>query len=743
MKNYDTKAISHIIAEESGLFEWKNNYLKPLKDSDFVQRLGHNKSHNGQAFITPANKPDQPAIVIGGTKHNLSELASALHVDLESYNKNNKSKRTGQQKIKKHFDIIPLSNVDEQYFKYFKEHSILDPKVFLSQFKISFCKVNFEEYKNNYAFVLDLGEDNYKYFILDHNFNVVNKLNNPGSKATIFPEYEQDNKKDLFIVEGFADCLKLRQLGYNAFTSSIGVNTTPNLAKRLFKSEKRQVFICLDKDDASKEYIEKTRREFVKQGHKKVHVIDLPFDGDDKSFKDVCDYFKENSPSDFAKLVNTSSRVVKKLLPKKLEGVSGELQNIVEDLGYQFRKNLITGRIEVKNPLYGVDDYICLEEEDFSTIFTLCGQFGNYSKDRVDSLLSYLAKFNSEDPFKSYLESLSDQYEELEKGSEIFLLSETLLPKYDFDTKTDPDSRPKRGAIKCRIHEELKRWLVATVACMLGEDKNETVFVLKGGQGIGKTRWFERLLKNTPLESYFHSTRNLNPDNKDNSLWLATKAIINFDELSALSKGEVNALKSTISESKVSQRGAYKRYEATLHRHASFCGSTNDDTFLKDSTGNRRWCIIDVDGIEKNFDIDYNKLWAEAFHFYRSGYRYWLNEEETKARNEVNQDYQVENISEEYVISSIIRPEDANDTEILTTTEIAERIYKEKVEEGVRVLFNDMFVRGIGKVLAKSYRKCYKRVNGQSRRGWEVQFKLKAEKEPSTPNYSEALNQLK
>ena len=77
-----TKPISFLIAERSGLFEWRYDYLRPLPNSGIAEYFNHTKCHNYQSYVLMANKPDSIALIVGGSKYTLSELATCLKVDL-------------------------------------------------------------------------------------------------------------------------------------------------------------------------------------------------------------------------------------------------------------------------------------------------------------------------------------------------------------------------------------------------------------------------------------------------------------------------------------------------------------------------------------------------------------------------------------------------------------------------------------------------------------------------------------
>ena len=99
-----------------------------------------------------------------------------------------------------------------------------------------------------------------------------------------------------------------------------------------------------------------------------------------------------------------------------------------------------------------------------------------------------------------------------------------------------------------------------------------------------------------------------------------------WQELSATKKAEVEAIKLFISKQEDIYRVAYGRRVSKFPRQCVFFGTTNDQEFLRDKTGNRRFWPVDV-GVEERkkslwkdlnqFEID--QIWAEAVQIWRDG----------------------------------------------------------------------------------------------------------------------------
>lgn len=113
--------------------------------------------------------------------------------------------------------------------------------------------------------------------------------------------------------------------------------------------------------------------------------------------------------------------------------------------------------------------------------------------------------------------------------------------------------------------------------------------------------------------------------------------VIEIAELSGLKKAEVEAIKHFISKKEDMFRPAYGRVVETYKRQCVFFGTTNNNNFLRDSTGNRRFMPIDVrpEFITKSVrddltDYEVDQLWAEAYKKWQEGELLYLNDEEEK-----------------------------------------------------------------------------------------------------------------
>jgi hypothetical protein len=373
------------------------------------------------------------------------------------------------------------------------------------------------------------------------------------------------------------------------------------------------------------------------------------------------------------------------------------IESVLAEKKYCFQYNVVTGRLEFSRD---GSEFRALESRDFSTIFCLVRQYEGLAKTPENVLKNFLeSEFGSapSNPVKDYFLGL--QWDQKSRLSELVKI---LKPK---DEK--------------RAVSQISRWLVGLVSCALEEIVHENCLVLTGPQGVGKSRWLNNLLLKTSLNKYLLVTRNLNPDDKDSQMALTEKVLINLDELAALSRHEIESIKEIFSKPVVTYRRPYGHYMKDFPRRASFCGTTNNDRFLTDQTGNRRWQVIecphsmDIESMEK---LDYNQLWAEVMVMKKVGIRPWLNASEIEETNKENSFFEVKTMEEELIERHCLSSErSSEDSQPLSATEIASFLAeKEKLQ------MNNCLVRGVGVALSKlGYSKTRKR-NGSK---WTITLK--------------------
>ena len=218
-------------------------------------------------------------------------------------------------------------------------------------------------------------------------------------------------------------------------------------------------------------------------------------------------------------------------------------------------------------------------------------------------------------------------------------------------------------------------WLRSTVAHWLQMDilhGNESVPVLIGAKGCGKTTFLRRLLP-ANLRQYYLD--HLNLSNKfDKEMALTNNLLVNLDELDAIRPSQHASLKQTLSKSKVNGRPIYGASQEDRPRYASFVATTNNPHPLTDATGSRRYiCLTIPQGkfIDNAGNIDYEQLYAQVLHELRVDKApYWFNNDEVARIQQLNQNYQEKKDLTEMISSCFRKPKSDEDVKPISSTRV-------------------------------------------------------------------------
>lgn len=184
--------------------------------------------------------------------------------------------------------------------------------------------------------------------------------------------------------------------------------------------------------------------------------------------------------------------------------------------------------------------------------------------------------------------------------------------------------------------EAIRKTMVAAVSRIFHPGiKYDLVLTLVGAQGTGKSTLVKKLGK------LWFSDTFLTVTGKDAFEQLQGAWLIEMAELSGLRKAEVESIKHFISKQEDTFRPAYARATETFKRQCVFIGTTNNKTFLRDPSGNRRFMPVDIDtriAPKSIFDMEeetVDQLWAEAVEMYQDGEKLYLSAEgESQARGQ-------------------------------------------------------------------------------------------------------------
>lgn len=140
--------------------------------------------------------------------------------------------------------------------------------------------------------------------------------------------------------------------------------------------------------------------------------------------------------------------------------------------------------------------------------------------------------------------------------------------------------------------------------------KFDEMVVLEGKQGGGKSTALSILATS---DNWFTDELPLGAPGKEIIEATEGKWIVEAAELVGVTKKTSEQMKSMLSRTYDKGRMSYGRFSDQRARQFVICGTTNDDKYLKDKTGNRRfWPVVCGNINLKSLRADRDQIWAEA-----------------------------------------------------------------------------------------------------------------------------------
>lgn len=231
----------------------------------------------------------------------------------------------------------------------------------------------------------------------------------------------------------------------------------------------------------------------------------------------------------------------------------------------------------------------------------------------VGEQLLAVGRANAYDPLREYLLECGKKWDGKPRISKFF-------SEYFTATSTDE-------ALLDRISE---CFLISCAARGLQPGAEvQTIPVLSGGQGEGKTRSIKAL--GAP---YFTNSK-INMNDKDAALLASRAWVIELAELASLRVVDLETIKNFTTQNEDLIRPPYGRAHELFARRCIFVGTTNQEEFLYDETGNRRFWPVKVGKCyPERIAAERDQLFGEAVVRYQRGEQWWLNKDE-QARAEV------------------------------------------------------------------------------------------------------------
>ncbi|TQD17689.1 replication protein [Enterobacter hormaechei] len=139
--------------------------------------------------------------------------------------------------------------------------------------------------------------------------------------------------------------------------------------------------------------------------------------------------------------------------------------------------------------------------------------------------------------------------------------------------------------------------------------KADMVPILVGPQGCGKSSGVEAL---SPDPAFFTEISFAEKDD-DLARKMRGRLVAEIGELRGLNTKELESIKAFVTRTHENWIPKYREFATQFPRRLVFVGTTNEDEFLADKTGNRRWLPVEVSKVDvKAIKSDLLLLWAEA-----------------------------------------------------------------------------------------------------------------------------------
>ena len=249
--------------------------------------------------------------------------------------------------------------------------------------------------------------------------------------------------------------------------------------------------------------------------------------------------------------------------------------------------------------------------------------YGLSSKDRIFDAVNVVASDNKFHPVRDYLDSCTwDGVPRVE----------TLLVDY-----LGAEDTPYTRAVT-------RKALAAAVARIYRPGcKFDYMLTLRGRQGLGKSALIGKL-GGAWFSDSFTTMQGKDAYEQVQGVW-----IMEVGELAGMRKAEAETIKLYISKQVDRFRPAYGRRLQAFPRQCIFIGTTNESQFLRDTTGNRRFWVVDTPNAparsmweELTPDV-VRQVWGEAVQLYRAGEKLFLPRDLEAVAREVQEAYEEEN----------------------------------------------------------------------------------------------------
>ena len=352
---------------------------------------------------------------------------------------------------------------------------------------------------------------------------------------------------------------------------------------------------------------------------------------------------------------------------------TNSVHNVIALLNYdrtfqdKFRFNEFTQEIEtVKEIDFLVDDNVPaiipkgkLEDDSYSAIIAYFDRYYDlcFSDNIFSHAILVIAQSRRYNPVKDYMADAYRNWDGVKRYQTI--LSDFL------------------GAENNEINGKIiKMFFTGAVAKVYDPwTKFDYVLDLIGSQGVGKTTFLEKI---APLGYYTDQFTNFN--DKDNYAVMLRNLIVNDDEMTATDESKFSEIKKFATMQEIEYRPPYAHTSKRRPKGFVLTRTSNNLTYLKDKTGNRRFLPIrcGVNPPIKNVIHDLTpqlvkQFWGEMVNYFKKGFELTFSKTDMNLLEKHREDFQYHDPLEDK-LNNYLQKQIKDNVKFLSTEQICKEL---------------------------------------------------------------------
>lgn len=297
-------------------------------------------------------------------------------------------------------------------------------------------------------------------------------------------------------------------------------------------------------------------------------------------------------------IVNTTeSAKSKKVIAKVKQDTSATITSVTkaigrfESIGIEIRFDEF--RDEIMFSELGKNQWRSFRDEDYTDLRIKLESLGlkRVGRELIRDAVFYIAKDHK---FDSAIEWLKK-----------------VVPSWDFESRIDTFLTEYFGVADSEYTRAVSRYLWSALAGRVLHPaiKADMVPILVGSQGAGKSTGVAAIC---PHPDFFTEI-SLNEKEDDLARKMRGRLLGEISELRGLNTRDIETIKAFVTRTHEIWTPKFKEFSTTFPRRIVLIGTTNQEEFLADQTGNRRWLPVTVGKVNvAKIREDHLQLWAEA-----------------------------------------------------------------------------------------------------------------------------------